>query len=123
MTEDLQKTYRVHWLSNNQHCTDFLEPIVGGWVLESAILHDDPAGEQFLIDRMYAGNLDGLTTVLQSSKCTSKLKSLFGVFLEANPERLQQVQHWVLTKPLLLQNRDLEWQRWMRSVLFVSIDR
>ena len=51
-TED----YRVQWLKHNQHCTDFTHPIVGGWVREFAILHDDPTGEQFLIDRMYAGN-------------------------------------------------------------------
>ena len=52
MAGGLQQIYRAHWLKHNQHCVDFIHPIVGGWVLELAIVNDDMAAEEFLIDRM-----------------------------------------------------------------------
>ena len=48
MEEALQTTYRNNWLANNHQITDCTHPIVGDWVLEYAILHDNPIADEFL---------------------------------------------------------------------------
>ena len=57
MSQDVQLTYRKHWVDNNLEITDCTLPIVGDWVLEYAILHDHPHAYEFLVERMHDGNL------------------------------------------------------------------
>ena len=120
MPKDLQGTYRKHWVDNNHGIRDFSLPIVGDWVLEYAIVHDHPHADEFLIGRMYDGNLDGLNTLLHAENFESRLMSLLNVFLEVNPEQRSRVHQWILERPILLQNRDPDWQRWIRNTLFVQ---
>lgn len=119
MGDDLQATYRANWLANNHQIIDCTHPIVGDWVLEYAILHENPIADAFLIGRMQDGKLDGLSTLLHAEHFESKLMSLLEIFLDSNPEHRQQVHAWVLERPLLLQHRDVNWQRWLRKTLFV----
>lgn len=118
MGEDLQTIYRRNWLDNNHQVTDCTHPIVGDWVLEYAILHEQPYANEFLIGRMHDGNLDGLSTLLHATKFESKLMSLLDLFLMSNPEQLPKVHRWILERPMLLQHRDPTWQRWIRKTLF-----
>ena len=118
MSEDLKKIYRRSWLDNNPKITDYTHPIIGGWVLEYAIVHNHLSADEFLIGRMQDGNLDGLSALLYAPKFESKLMSLLDLFLQSNPEKLPEVKAWILERPILLQHREPTWQRWIRRTVF-----